>query len=308
MFRREPMDLRATLEQLERAQRDHAEWRAGLLRSIVCRQSPDPLEARADAHRVCRFGRWYYELAADVLRERPAFVALEYPHREAHRAAARMLARTAQGGPVACDDFDALMASSRQLGRSLDDLRHDLETALGRCDPLTGAHGRVELLPELDEWRAVAQRHVEPTSIVFMDVDHLKEINDRHGHAVGDQVLAGAVRYVEEHLRPYDRIFRYGGDEFVISLPGTSLADALHLVERIRTGLGRVPFVTSASGEEIYATASFGVAMLDGEVRAEQSIDRADKALLQAKINGRNRVVGWEPTIATGTRLNWGAP
>ena len=308
MPRKVPIDLRATLEQLERVHRDHAEWRDGLLRSIACRLRPDASAYRPDAYLHCRFGRWLYAEAADVLRERPAFALLEVPHREAHRAAARLLAQSADGGPAAPEDFDRLLAASGQLGEALGHLRREIEDAFGRRDPLTGAHGRVELLPELDEWRGLARRRVEPTCIVFMDVDHLKEINDRHGHAVGDKVLAGAVRYVEEHLRPYDRIFRYGGDEFVISLPGTGVADALHLVERIRDGLARLAFVTSVDGEEIRATASFGVALLDAETRVEQSIDRADKALLQAKAAGRNRVVGWEPSITTGTLLDWSAP
>ena len=122
---------------------------------------------------------------------------------------------------------------------------------------------------------------------------------------MGDQVLAGAVKYSLGHLRPYDKVFRYGGDEFLILLPGADLPDAQHLVERIREGLGRTPLVVSAEGEAIHATASFGLALLDPGIRVEESIDRADKALLLAKEQGRNRAVTWDPSIATGIMLQW---
>jgi diguanylate cyclase (GGDEF)-like protein len=305
MFRKEPAELRATLEQLEHAERDHEAWRDGLIRSLVCRLPHDGVDLRPDSHHHCSFGRWYYEEAADELRERPSFASMEAPHRAAHVIAARLLAQSANGTATVREDYDDLVASCGRLHESLNLLREEIKAALGRRDPLTGAHGRVELLPELDGWRELARRSVESTCIVFMDVDHLKEINDRHGHAVGDRVLAGTVHFVGEHLRPYDKVFRYGGDEFVVSLPGTSLPDAMHLVDRIRAGLSRVALVTTAAGDDIRATASFGVAPLDGDDPIEQSIDRADKALLQAKAAGRDRVVGWEPSITTGTQLDW---
>lgn len=306
MFRMEPAALREALGKVERAGRVHTEWRDNLIRSLVCRLPADPAEFAAAAYRSCRFGHWYHDEASPELRERPAFAAMDEAHRAAHRIAARLLEQSARGGTVCREDYDAMTAACERLSVAIGTLHGEIEASLGRCDPLTGAHGRVELLPELSEWRDLARRNIESCSIVFMDVDHLKEINDRHGHAVGDRVLAGAVRYVGQNLRPYDKVFRYGGDEFVISLPGAGLQDALHLIERIRDGFGQVPFVTSADGQDIHATASFGVAALDPEACVEESIDRADKALLMAKAAGRDRVVSWEPSIATGTLLSWG--
>ena len=160
-------------------------------------------------------------------------------------------------------------------------------------------------LPELREWRELAKRNLQQCCIVFMDLDHLKEINDTHGHTVGDKVLAGAVEYVTGHLRPYDKVFRYGGDEFLISLPGIDLMNAQHLIERVREGFGRVPFVFSEEGHAIHATASFGLTLLEPDITVEESIDRADKALLMAKAAGRDRVVSWNPSIVTGTALKW---
>ena len=306
MFRMDPGRLHEALEQLEKAAHDHADWHDNLIRTIVCRLPCDPRDLSQSAHHECRFGQWYYEQAAAELRAQPAFASMETEHRRLHSIAAQLLRETAGGAPIVREDYDALVAVSGQLHLELESLRHDIEGALRSHDPLTGAYGRIGILPELREWRELAKRNVQQCCVVFMDLDHLKEINDRYGHIVGDQVLIGAVRYVTEHLRPYDKMFRYGGDEFLITLPGADLPGGQHLIERIREGFGRTPFVVTADGQEIHATASFGLAQLEPDLCVEESIDRADKALLLAKTAGRDRAINWDPSIRTGTMLNWG--
>lgn len=297
--------LRSTLQQLQQATHDHAEWHESLIRTIVCRLPGNPDDLAENAHHRCRFGQWYYAHASAVLRDQTAFAAMEAEHERLHDIAARLLRESAGAVPIIREDYDELVAVSAQLRLELDSLRHEIQGTLRSSDELTGAYGRAQLLPELREWRELAKRDVQPCCVAFMDLDHLKDINDTYGHQVGDQVLVGAVQYVTGHLRPYDKVFRYGGDEFLISLPATDLPDAMHLVERISAGFGRAPFVVSTDGHSIHATASFGVARLEPDVCVEESIERADKALLRAKSDGRDRAVGWDPTIATGTILNW---
>ena len=123
-------------------------------------------------------------------------------------------------GPLARESFDELVGTGARLRLALDTLRHEIQGSLRDSDALTGAYGRAQLLPELRERRELARRHVQHCCIAFMDLDHLKTINDTHGHAVGDLILTGAIEYVMQHLRPYDKIFRYGGDEFLLLLPG----------------------------------------------------------------------------------------
>jgi diguanylate cyclase (GGDEF)-like protein len=178
---------------------------------------------------------------------------------------------------------------------------HDVEAALRNRDTLTGAYGRADLLPELREWLELGRRGVEPCSIAFMDLDDLKGVNDAWGHAVGDRFLVGAVQYLLDHLRPYDKVFRYGGDEFLMSMPGLEVATAWSVIERIRAGLERTPLLADPEGRRIRVTASFGVAPLEPDVPVEESIDRADKALLVAKAAGRNRAIAWDPSVTTGT-------
>jgi diguanylate cyclase (GGDEF)-like protein len=305
MFRKDPAGLRAMLEQLETATRNHAEWQGSLIRTIACRVGSDPDDLADDAHERCRFGRWYYGQVPSDLHEEPAFVSIETEHRAVHREAARLLREVAAGAPIECADYDAFVAAESRLRLELDSLRHEIQGALRSSDVLTGAYGRSELVPELREWRELVRRNVARCCVAFMDVDHLKAINDRNGHTVGDRVLAGLVEYVTGHLRPYDKVFRYGGDEFLLLLPQAALPDAQKAIERIRSGLERAPLFECPDGETIRLTASFGLVELDPEVTAEESVDRADKALLLAKASGRNRVVSWDPSVTTGTQLSW---
>ena len=305
MFRMNTATLRTALQQLQQAGHDHLEWYENLVRNIVCRLPFDQHELADGAHRHCRFGQWYYAEASAELRQHAMFVAMEAEHRRAHDVAGRLLREATSGVPIVQADFDELVAVSTRLRLELESITQEVQDILSCRDALTGAFGRSRLLPELREWRELAKRNVQQCCIVFMDLDHLKEINDTHGHTVGDKVLAGAVGYVIGHLRPYDKVFRYGGDEFLLSLPGIDLANAQRLIERVREGFSRVPFVVSEEGRPIHATASFGLALLDPSICVEESIDRADKALLQAKSAGRDRVVTWDPSIATGTMLRW---
>ena len=159
------------------------------------------------------------------------------------------------------------------------------------------------MLPDLGERRALAQRGVQQCCIVFMDVDHLKEINDTYGHQLGDEVLVGAVRYLGQCLRPYDKVFRYGGDEFLISLAGADLATGQMVITRVREALASSGLAAGPDGTALQVSASFGLALLDPNVSVEESIQRADQALMLAKTAGRNRAISWDSTIATGKQL-----
>ncbi len=305
MFRMNAASLRATLKQLHQATHDHLEWRENLIRTIVCRLPCRRDDLMEDAHKRCGFGQWYYAEASAMLREQRILGAMETQHELVHRIAAAMLHKYADDRAVPPYEYDDYVAAGHRLETELDSLRHEIQDILRSADALTGAFGRARLLPDLREWRALASRDVQHCSIAFMDIDDLKTINDVHGHTVGDQVLAGMIDYVTQHLRAYDKVYRYGGDEFLVSLPATDLKQAEHLVDRVRAGIGNVAYVVAADGQPIHATASFGIASLDPDISVEESIDRADRALLLAKTSGRNRAVSWDPGITTGTMLSW---
>lgn len=164
-----------------------------------------------------------------------------------------------------------------------DGVRHEFELLAAR-DSLTGALMR-------RAWNAAAvaeversRRHHRTLSLIAMDLDHFKQINDAHGHAVGDQVLVNFVALVEQHLRGADQLGRMGGEEFVLLLPETSLEDALLVAERIRQAVQTLE-------KPCPVTVSMGVAHLTpSDTTMETMLERADAALYRAKARGRNQV------------------
>lgn len=299
MHRLDPLRLQQALDELQDATRDHEAWFGDLMRSLVCR-----VEARADdldpeGHQRCRFGRWYHGSGQQVLREQPSFAAIETEHARLHALAARVLGEAATGGRVPTSTYDEIVACDTQLRLELESLRREIETALRDRDVVTGAYGRVEILPALREAGELVRREVQQVCIAFMDLDHFKDVNDAHGHRLGDQVLAGSVQFVTAHLRSYDRVFRYGGDEFLILLPAAHIEVAHRLIERLRAGLAVTTLALDEAGRPLRTTASFGLTPLEPDVGPEESMDRADKALLLAKSAGRNRVIRWDPSVTT---------
>ncbi len=158
-------------------------------------------------------------------------------------------------------------------------------------DGLTGAFNKSFLLDALDHEMARSYRSLRPLSLMIMDIDHFKKINDTHGHLVGDEVLREFARRLNECRRQDDLLCRYGGEEFVLILSETSLADALPLAERCRLAVADKPFETSDGS--ISVTVSIGAAELAlSQVRLTrtQLLEQADQQLYQAKKTGRNRI------------------
>ena len=302
MQKMDPATLRKALEQLQQATDDHADWHANLLRAIFCGTPCDPNDLTQSAHLNCRFGHWYYERTPPELQAHPSFAAIGREHHRLHQIGARLLREVAANVPVIRANFEDLVAANARLRLEMDRLKNSVEAALRNRDALTGAYGRLEMLPELRALRTVAQRTNRSCCIAFMDIDRLKYINDTFGHQVGDGVLAGAVRYAHEHLRTSDKMYRYGGDEFLIVLPGADLATGQAVITRVREGLARRLLITGPGATSHHVTASFGLALLDPDVSVIESINRADQALLLAKTAGRNGAISWDESVTTSTR------
>jgi diguanylate cyclase (GGDEF)-like protein len=176
---------------------------------------------------------------------------------------------------------------------ALDNARlHDMVERQALVDGLTGLANRRAAADALHGEAARAERLQTPLSVVLADLDGFKDVNDVYGHAVGDEVLRAFADVLRETLRESDVAGRWGGEEFLLLLPGADLGGAIHLAERVRMGLAdkRIP-----SAPDLRVTASFGVAEYSGEPNSEQLVAAADSALYEAKRAGKDRVVRTVP-------------
>jgi diguanylate cyclase (GGDEF)-like protein len=163
-------------------------------------------------------------------------------------------------------------------------------TELSITDELTGLYNRRWFSSKINSEMDHARRLGRPLSLVVVDVDHFKKFNDTYGHAQGDNVLAELGKTIFDTVRLYDIPCRYGGEEFVIILPGASENDAFSVAERLRKSFARKKIAVPGRSP-IGATISIGVAQMGNEESADSFFQRADDALYRAKHGGRNQVV-----------------
>ncbi|TWT87482.1 Response regulator PleD [Pseudobythopirellula maris] len=175
---------------------------------------------------------------------------------------------------------------------SIETAYHETVYTALTIDALTGAFNKSYLLDNLDREIARSRRHGRPLALVMFDIDCFKEVNDTHGHLVGDEVLKDFGGRVREVCREIDMFARYGGEEFALLLSETPADEALAIAERCRQAIANEPFATAAG--PLRVSCSFGLAVLDGvrSVKPIELIGEADERLYEAKSQGRNRVVG----------------
>lgn len=194
--------------------------------------------------------------------------------------------------------LDMVEAIANQLSVSLENARlYDRVKHLSVHDPLTGLCNRNMLYERLEEETGRAARFGETLAVAMMDVDGFKQINDRFGHMVGDELLKQVALHLRKNVRRADVVARFGGDEFTILLPHANKHEAMAAMERITEYLRCHLAVKTSEGESVQVSMSIGVSFSTPGQRweASQLIEQADKALYQAKHEGRNRMVMSEP-------------
>ena len=191
--------------------------------------------------------------------------------------------------------------------RQISQLQHE-----NMSDPLTQVFNRRYLDQRLQEECIRSRRHGQPLSVLLLDIDHFKQVNDCYGHRAGDQVLVAFAECVKGQLRKPDILARYGGEEFIVIATQTSLSGAVDLAERLRLGIQAARFgLDPGSGDrrELSLTCSIGVASLgSGLDEADLLVCQADECLYRAKRQGRNRVCAGLPEAPGGPRMASGAP
>jgi len=183
----------------------------------------------------------------------------------------------------------------RQLNDSLTEKNQELEVLATR-DPLSGLYNRRVLMENLEREFQRAQREALQLSVVMVDIDFFKKINDTYGHGVGDDVIRSVANSLGLLSREYDTVGRYGGEEFMIVLPGKEDSAACEMAERVRLAILELPEKDKLPINEL--SASFGVASLKPNIESDTVlIDHADQALYSAKQQGRNRVQLYSSTL-----------
>ena len=290
-------DMRKALGELDQALFHHDDWYEALNRTLICGLSADQRDVDEDAHRKCRFGQWLYGPNSVHVARHPSFIEIEDAHKRMHRCAKGLLAASAKRESIPLEDYERFVNVLKHLRLEVMTTKHELEDAIYNLDPLTGAASRIGMLTKLREQQELVKRKVHFCCLAMMDFDGFKQVNDTHGHAAGDRVIVTVTQHAMGQLRPYDMIFRYGGEEFVICLTNADLKLGYSIADRLRDDVAAMQF-DSNGGPSFQVTVSFGVTLLDPDVPVEQSIDRADRALYAAKAVGRNRVVVWDPSMS----------
>ena len=182
------------------------------------------------------------------------------------------------------------LRASRKIMRDQHD-RLDSFRIAARIDPLTGVGNRAVFDEALKRFAGVADAARQPTSLIMIDIDHFKKLNDQYGHQVGDRVLSGVARLLKTRMRGRDVVSRYGGEEFGIFMPETVLAEAARVAEDLRAKVECTRF--AIDDMKLSVTISLGVSQTLPGMSATAFLKQADDQLYRAKQEGRNRVRGY---------------
>lgn len=280
------------MRELEAAVEETRQWLALFHRALVCRLRPDPEVVTEDAHRMSQFGRWYSTNRDDDIFSQPAFAMLVDMHQGLYAHAAILAVRGWKDDGLPTEEYDALLHKIDSFNEQAGRMARAFRAALSDLDPLTGTNTRSTMERELTREQQRMRRSGRPCSIAIADIDKFKSVNDTYGHQAGDRVLARVTRIIEDTLRPYDSIYRFGGEEFLICLPDSGPEDARRVLDRVRNMISETS-IPIDTGDPLSVTVSFGVTQLVPRRSLKDIMERADRALYEAKNGGRNQVVVW---------------
>ena len=196
--------------------------------------------------------------------------------------------------PIDPEELAARVRTQVRRKRYTDFLREKLDQSLEMAvtDPLTGLHNRRYMTGQLQALVQRANHGGDPVAVLLLDIDHFKSVNDHFGHDAGDEVLREFAVRLATNVRAMDLPCRFGGEEFILVMPGAALEDAYQIADRIRRDVSSSPFRIMGGREQIGITVSIGVAASNGAVETPETlIKRADEGVYEAKAKGRNRVV-----------------
>jgi diguanylate cyclase (GGDEF)-like protein len=276
------------LTSFQRALTDHLGWLQKWYQAVLYQGDiPDP------AADTCPFSKWHSGPAAESLSKYDIFGTVRAEHELVHSMACQFTERAASGHAITTSDFETLMTASLSFGAAAQTLEREVWKTLSTLDPLTGLSNRQLMRTQLVRERDRAIREKKSLCVALADIDFFKNVNDTYGHTIGDTVLREVSDVFSLLLRPYDFVYRYGGEEFLFCLPGTSLETAVIALDRIREAVAKHA-IHDSNGVQVKVTVTIGVADINADISVEDCIERADKALYSGKNAGRNCVKAFE--------------
>jgi diguanylate cyclase (GGDEF)-like protein len=274
--------------ELDEAAQWHMAWTRMVLRCAVLRTHPGEDVLSSDAHHCCRFDQWLESHREPLARIDAATLRrLDRNHRQMHEAARRICGRILSGDPGEPADLDDFEHAQAGVVAALSLLKNAYLAHSARIDALTGLPLRHGLEEDFGRCRAQARRHGELLVVMMLDLDHFKNVNDLHGHAVGDLALRHTATLLKHHCRAGEPVIRYGGEEFLALLQAADRNAAQRAVQRILQALRDSP-LNLPGGLNLDLRASAGLAEVEDGESMTDAIARADRALYVAKCAGRD--------------------
>ncbi|MDP2827902.1 MAG: diguanylate cyclase [Sulfuricellaceae bacterium] len=269
-------ELERILKTLEEALALHEKWRDNLHRTLACQLPPSAADMAEDAHHQCAFGHWFYSKGNAHLLNLPAFRIIGELHQEMHGGAREICRRLDVMGKVPVKNYDDFIAQMMKFREELIGMQHKVSYTLQNIDPLTGAYQTSRLLPDLKAEQEKLKQSGNAYSLLLMDID-LKTINQNRGRHAGDKILQTAILSIRETLGDGDKIYRYGGAEFVICLPGKDVKDAEIVRETLMKKIGEA--LSELAGETPEALhIHYGVVELDYNAYLEELLDQSARS------------------------------
>lgn len=283
-----PEEVFASLTAFQQGLAGHFDWLHRWYQAVLNRtEDTTPPDAQSCS---CPFDHWHKGAGSSAFAGFPGFAKLGAEHDEVHEKAMQLSARAQAGLTITTSDYETLMMSVLDFGATAQDVEREVWKALATVDPLTGLANRQAMRGHLMGERDRALRQKLPLSLALADIDHFKKINDGFGHSQGDKVLRAVATVLKSTVRPYDVVYRYGGEEFLLCLPGTNAENGALVLDRIRLAVEALT-LTDDNGTPIPVTATFGIAEINADLSVDDAIELADRALYDGKLNGRNQVV-----------------
>lgn len=269
-------ELQRIMATIEEALLLHRQWREGVDRALSCHLPPAENDLQQDSHQRCAFGRWFYSSANAQLRALPTFTKIGKLHQAMHDSARSLCAHSQEQQTALVEDYDRFLGDLAEFKGELLGLRERVSFTLQNIDPLTGALKHGKLLPDLRREQKHMKESGTPYSLLLLDLD-LRDVNKIRGRALGDTILRTTIQKIREELPASDKVYRYGGAEFVICLPGRNAAHAdttkEHLLKKIHQVLVDVMGVPSTALNIYYS-----IVELDPHAYLEELLDQATRS------------------------------